>query len=154
MPSRKIPNYRHHKACNLAVVTIDGKDVYLGEYNSPESKAKYERLISERHRRHHETSVAGARISVCELMAAYFAFAVDYYVKHDKPTREFGCIAEALRRVRVLNETTEVDEDVERALVHLTPVLADMIRLQRLSGGRPGEMVRLRPMDIDRRKDV
>ena len=30
--SRKgaLPSYRHHKACNCAVVTIDGHDHYLG----------------------------------------------------------------------------------------------------------------------------
>jgi hypothetical protein len=30
MTKRKDPKYRHHKARNLAVVRIDGKDYYLG----------------------------------------------------------------------------------------------------------------------------
>ncbi|MEQ9409773.1 MAG: hypothetical protein RIK87_18705 [Fuerstiella sp.] len=68
MPSRKIPVYRHQKARNLAVVRIDGKDVYLGEYKSPESKTKYERLIVEWLRRHHQTPEIGTDITVCELM--------------------------------------------------------------------------------------
>lgn len=41
MPDRNIsrlPNYRHHKPKNLAVVRIDGKDHYLGSYGSPESQ--------------------------------------------------------------------------------------------------------------------
>lgn len=97
MPSRKIPAYRHQKARNLAVVRIDGKDVYLGEYNSPESKAKYERIIAEWLQSHHQSPEAGANITVCELMAAYLSFAVNYYVKNEKPTREFGGISEALR---------------------------------------------------------
>ncbi len=230
MPSRKIPAYRHQKARNLAVVRIDGKDVYLGEYDSPESKTKYERLISEWLRGHHQTPEIGTDITVCELMAAYLTFASGYYVKHEKPTREFGCISEALREVRKLHETTLIgdfgpralktvqaamvelgwcrkyinkqvgrivrmvkwgvseelvaasihqglstvsglrrgrteapdhklvapvsDEDIEATLTHLPPLVADMVRLQRLSGARPGEIVALRPMDIDRSGDI
>ena len=32
------PGYRRYKPKNLAVVRIDGKDHYLGQYNSPESQ--------------------------------------------------------------------------------------------------------------------
>jgi hypothetical protein len=48
----KTPSYRHHKARGLAVVTLDGKDVYLGTFNSPESHERYHRLIAELHARH------------------------------------------------------------------------------------------------------
>ena len=41
------PAYRLHKARNCAVVTIDGKNHYLGPYGSPESHEKYARLIAE-----------------------------------------------------------------------------------------------------------
>lgn len=40
------PSYRLHKARNSAVVTIDGKNHYLGPYGSPESHEKYARLIA------------------------------------------------------------------------------------------------------------
>jgi integrase len=43
----KVPSYRHHKARNLAVVKLNGKDFYLGRYNSAESREAYERLIAE-----------------------------------------------------------------------------------------------------------
>ena len=59
MSSRKIPSYRHHKARNFAVVTLDGKDVYLGEYDSPESRAKYDALIAEWLCRIHEPPPPG-----------------------------------------------------------------------------------------------
>ena len=42
------PSYRFHKAWNCAVVSIDGKNHYLGPYHSPESFEKYNRLIAER----------------------------------------------------------------------------------------------------------
>ncbi len=33
--TRRQPAYRHHKARNSAVVTIDGANLYLGPYDSP-----------------------------------------------------------------------------------------------------------------------
>jgi integrase len=41
-------------------------------------------------------------------------------------------------------------EAVEKVLAVVTPVVADMIQIQQLTGMRPGELVRLRPCDIDR----
>jgi hypothetical protein len=45
MPRKKTPSYRFHKARNCAVVTIDGRDHYLGVYDSPESRERYHRLV-------------------------------------------------------------------------------------------------------------
>jgi hypothetical protein len=45
--SRRTPKYRHYKPKDLAVVRIDGKDHYLGKYDSPESREKYHRLVAE-----------------------------------------------------------------------------------------------------------
>ncbi|MGC3967713.1 MAG: site-specific integrase [Pirellulales bacterium] len=46
------------------------------------------------------------------------------------------------------------DAVVEATLSHLSPVVADMVRLQRLTGARPGEMCLMRPCDIDRSGEV
>jgi integrase len=43
----RIPTYRHYRPKNLAVVRIDGRDVYLGRFNSSESREKYRRVIAE-----------------------------------------------------------------------------------------------------------
>lgn len=51
-------------------------------------------------------------------------------------------------------ETTGVacidDSAVEKTLPHLPRVVADMVRTQRLTGARPGEVCSLRPCDLDR----
>ncbi len=48
MPRTNLPpSYRFHKARNCAVVTIDGRNRYLGPYGSAESHEKYARLIAE-----------------------------------------------------------------------------------------------------------
>ena len=42
------PKYRHHRGTGQAVVTVDGKDFYLGKHGTAASKSKYARLINER----------------------------------------------------------------------------------------------------------
>lgn len=44
--SPRIPSYRLHKATGQAVVTLSGRDHYLGRHGTPESKAAYERLLA------------------------------------------------------------------------------------------------------------
>ena len=39
---------------------------------------------------------------------------------------------------------------VEATLPHLPKIVADMVRFERLTGCRPGEVCQLRPSDIDR----
>ena len=43
---------------------------------------------------------------------------------------------------------------VDATLLHLPPVVADMVRIQSLTGCRPGEICMLRPCDLDRSGDV
>ena len=46
------------------------------------------------------------------------------------------------------------DAVVYATLPYLPEVVADMVRLQRLTGARPGEICSLRPCDLDRSSDV
>lgn len=92
--SQRPPAYRLHKARKSAVVTIDGKNHYLGPFGSPESHEKYARLISEwRIHAKHLLPTTGTRradptLSVNELILAYFRHAQAYYVKDGRPTSE------------------------------------------------------------------
>ncbi len=54
-------------------------------------------------------------------------------------------LARELPKVRPVD-----DAIVEQTLPHLPRVVADMVRLQRLTGCRPGEVCQIRPGDIDR----
>ncbi|MBM4005356.1 MAG: site-specific integrase [Planctomycetes bacterium] len=42
------------------------------------------------------------------------------------------------------------DDVVDRTLPYLPSVVRDMVQLQRLTGARPGEIIQMRPADIDR----
>jgi integrase len=64
-----------------------------------------------------------------------------------------------LRKGRtVAHETAPVlpvaDEVVDATLPELPPIVVDMVRFQRLTGCRPGEVCALRPADVDRSGEV
>jgi hypothetical protein len=63
----RVPAYRLHKARQCAVVTLDGRDIYLGVFGSPESQAKYNRLIAEHLRGgpKHQTARKRIRCAQC-----------------------------------------------------------------------------------------
>ncbi len=50
--------------------------------------------------------------------------------------------------------TAVEDARIEQTLPCLPEIIADMVRFQRLTGARPGEVCALRPCDIDRSTDV
>ena len=76
--SVRVPSYRHHKPTGQAVVTLNGKDYYLGSHRSKRSKTEYERLIAE--------WLAGGRrlpdsevgVTVAELALGYWNHAKRY----------------------------------------------------------------------------
>jgi integrase len=46
------------------------------------------------------------------------------------------------------------DDVIQKTLPYLPPVIADMVRIQRLTGMRPGEVCGMRPCDVYREGDV
>jgi integrase len=99
------PSLRHHRSSGRAVVTLNGRDVYLGNFGSAESRAEYDRVIGEWMINGRRLPVAngGARdITVNEMLVAYLRHADSYYVKHGEPTREPEDIRYAVRPLREL----------------------------------------------------
>ena len=85
----KPPSYRKHKPTGQAVVTIDGKDYYLGKHATVTSRKSYDALIGEwitGGRR--LLSRDGSHVTVTELIAFYWKFAKGYYRKGGHPTDE------------------------------------------------------------------
>lgn len=217
---RATPKYRHHRATGQAVVTIQGRDYYLGPHGTKASKIEYDRLVGEWLAHGRIGAEAGA--TVAEFVAAYARYAEGYY---GKKSREWGCMKLALRLVRINYSRTPVaefgplalkavrqkmvdagwsrtytnhqvnrirrafkwgvenelvpasvlqalqavaplrygrtearetepvrpapDAYVDAVLPIVAPQVAAMIRLQRLTGMRPGEVVIMRGMDLD-----
>jgi integrase len=125
MPDRapRQPKYRHYKPKDLAVVRIDGRDVYLGKYDSPESWEKYGRVIAEWRTRGIGPPAPGrggagvpplpepAAPSVSEVILAFWRFAEVHYRRADgTPTGEIDAYRRTLRPLRQLYGSTPAAE--------------------------------------------
>jgi integrase len=225
---RRIPTYRIHKPTGLAVVTLNGKDHYLGPHGTPESRAKYERILAEylQAGRRTPTPPDASRTTVGKICERFLSYARETYRDSagapsgeadnvrlaleditllflDLPISEFGPMRLKLYRDRLIarglarttinqrvnivrrafrwgvemelvpptilhglqaveglkagrtiaHEMTPVQavplEDIERTLPELSESIAAMVRVQLLTGARPGEIVIMRPCDID-----
>src|SRR5262245_11468911 len=111
--SPRTPSYRHHKPSGQAVVTLNGRDHYLGAFGSPESRARYDALIA-------EWLTAGrcvrppspvARPTINELLLAYWRFAEDHYRDADgSASKELLNLRDSLRPVRQLYGLQPADQ--------------------------------------------
>jgi hypothetical protein len=80
--THRTPTYRLHRPTGQAVVTIAGRDIYLGRHGSPESHADYDRVIAERLVSGRGTLPSGPATSgptVSELLVQYLRHAEAYY---------------------------------------------------------------------------
>ena len=146
MPSqrqRRIPKYSHHKAKNLARVRIDGKDIYLGKYDSPESHKRYREVIANWLAGNLEKPAKGNATTVVELMAQYLKWASGYYVKHGKHTREFGNTKDALKIVRQSFEVLPIDDFGPRALVEVRDAMIEKGWTRKYINKQIGRVVRM-----------
>ncbi|WP_404308151.1 tyrosine-type recombinase/integrase [Neorhodopirellula lusitana] len=226
-PKKVAPDYRYHVS-GQAVVTFNGTNFYLGPHDSPESKAKYRKLLTEYIASDFKTPDGDCRLAdepirVVDVTAEARVWAQAKYANSrshlanfrnlcqtlddeygDTPANEFGprklseirdlFVAsgnsrgyvnsqvrsivrifryalsrelispnvivsldslEPLRyRQTTAKEATPVVpvclEDVRATAEKLSPVLMAMVRVQVATGMRPGEMCRIRPVDIDR----
>lgn len=98
----KNPSYRLHKPSGQAVVTINGRDFYLGRHGSAESRRAFDRRLAEWLANNRLLVTDRQGLTMTELMAKYVAFANGYYRKDGRPTSERHGIAQALRPVRSL----------------------------------------------------
>jgi integrase len=103
-PRKPVPTYRHHKFSNQAVVTLGGRDVYLGVFESPASIAAYARLCAELQAGAAQAAVLRARagtIAVNDLVEAFWAHAQAHYRRRDgTPTNEVKEYKQVIRRLR------------------------------------------------------
>lgn len=103
LPRNPVPAYRKHKPSGRAVVTLNGRECYLGPHGTEVSRNEYDRLIGEwlaNGRRTPEPSLNRPTLTVSELILRYWEHVKQHYVKRGKPTSEQSNIRSALRPVR------------------------------------------------------
>lgn len=105
--SKKLPSYRKHRASGQAVVTLAGKDHYLGPHGTRASKAEYDRLVRE----HVATGGAPAdkrdELTVVELLAAFYKHAREYYGPDSSEPANYSTL---IKRIRTAYGKTLVAE--------------------------------------------
>ena len=98
--SKKIPSCRLHKTSGRAVVTIAGRDHYLRQYGSEESRWRYGELIAK-----HSVGVtvnplksapAQLGLIISELCLPFLRHADRHYVKIGEVTYEVRCFKSAI----------------------------------------------------------
>jgi integrase len=96
------------------VVTIGGRDRYLGKFDSPESRAEYDRLIAEwllgGRQSTHAPRDNPDDLTVAELSLRYLEWATGYYRKLDEPTSEIRNVKRAIQTLRTLYGHTAARE--------------------------------------------
>ncbi len=105
---RPVPSYRLRKARGCAVVTINGRNFYLGTYGSDRSYENYSRLIAEWKGGAPivEPQPDGNGLQILELVNAYRKWAEGHYAKDGQPTSEVHCIRLAMKYLLALYATT------------------------------------------------
>ena len=73
----RVPRYCLHKSSGHARVRVDGREIFLGPYNSPESLERYQRIVAElvASRASKPEAVHPDGPTVVEVLAAYLAYA-------------------------------------------------------------------------------
>jgi integrase len=112
-PKKSVPSYLHHKPTNQAFIRLpDGNGgreyIYLGEYDSPESRAEYARIVQELSitpifKSADQIAVGGSDMTINEVLLAYIKHAERHYRGPDgNPTREAQHVKLVCRYVREL----------------------------------------------------
>jgi len=128
------PKYRQHKARDLAVVTINRRDHYLGPYGSPESYNEYARLIAEWRQGLLGEAVSTTRpnesIRIAELTLSYWTHCQTYYHHEDGSNGRLSMVRAALKAVNACfaNEKTSDFGPLKLQTVRQTLIVRDLSR--------------------------
>jgi integrase len=142
----RIPTYRLHRPTGLAVVTLAGKDHYLGKHGSPASRQAYDRLLAEYlASRARSTSAAKPPpdLTINEMLVSYWDHVCTYYQKDGKRTSEPETIRQALLPLRRLYGETPARDFGPLALKAVRQAMIDhkIIRRYHAKDPQSGEKV-------------
>lgn len=151
--TRKLPSYRLHKPSGQAVVTLDGRDLYLGPHGSPESREEYDRAIAEwlsrRSRAGSTPSPAPGQpaahdLTINELLLAFWQHAERHYrTPSGEPAGELSNFRDTLRPFRKLLGPTDARDFSPRKLKNFRQALIDDGLSRGTINQRIGRIVRI-----------
>jgi len=122
------PSYCHHKASNQAYTRVNGRMIYLGDYNSKESRTKWAEIVSDWSAGNLDKY--GESVSVSRLAVAYLKYAESYYVKNGKQTSHVSRVRPALRTLVAICGEMKADQFQP---LHLEKLQEEVHRIESLS---------------------
>ena len=122
----RVPSYRHHRPSGQGVVTLNGRDFYLGTWNTKASRAEYDRLIGEWLASGRLLPAPDGDLTVAELARDYWRFAKSRYRKNGRPTSTLHGVKQALRPLRRLYGSTAASTFGPKALKAVRHALLEL----------------------------
>ena len=118
---KKLPVYRHHKPSGQARVRWQGREFYLGKFNSPESRQRYAELLQKIvtgtvldietvSRSRTKASIESDGLSINELCVLFLQHADQHYRKNGELTSEYDLYLLAIRPLRELFGMTSIEQ--------------------------------------------
>jgi integrase len=97
--TKSAPKYRLHKCSGQAMVTIAGKDHYLGPYGTDASRREWDRLVSDwlAAGRPVRAIDAATGATLDELFLAFIRYAKGYYRKNGRLTNEVAALKNVIQ---------------------------------------------------------
>jgi integrase len=147
----RLPKYRHYKPKNLGVVRIDGRDIYLGKYGTPESWERYHRALAEWHasgviptpKTTQDDPAKAEGPTVNELILSFWRHSKTYYRRADgTPTGELDNLRLALRPLKRLYGSTPARRFRPKSLKSVRQTMIDSGLCRRTINQRIGRILR------------
>jgi integrase len=108
--TQSLPKYRKHRASGQAIVTLNGRDHYLGPHGTAASRREYDRLIAEWMANGRHAPLAASDLQVVEMTARYWKFAAGYYATSEDTNGELGALKQAITALNALYGTTNASD--------------------------------------------
>jgi integrase len=109
-PRNSVPPYKLHKPSGQARIRLNGNDIYLGKYDSPESRQEYARIVAElsNPQSTSKSALPGPGRTVNEILVTFVEHAEEHYRRPDgSHTNELKEYRLAIRPLRELYGHTQ-----------------------------------------------
>ena len=140
MKKSGVPKYRRQKreGGDRAFVLLNGQRIYLGDYDSPESKQNYQRVLAQFNAGQPINAPPPDEMTVVELTALYWQWADGYYRRPDGTPTMLSMVKMALKPVKEVYGDLPLSQFGPKALKACRQIWVDHTLSRRCCNGYTG----------------